>query len=133
MTAVASLYLRYALEYAMIVPGAIACFMPLSDRLRFDRRRVVVFGAGVVLAAILLGAGLSVRSDIPSNRVLFLFLLLFLPFYCGMARLSVWKLLFSFFTATMLTGWATLTTNYVFASAELLDPEAPFQVASSFF
>lgn len=133
MMAESSLYLRYALEYAMIVPGAIACFMPVFDRLRFDRRRVAFFGFGVVLAAILLGAGLSTRSDIPANRFLFLFLLFFLPFYCCMTELPVWKLLFAFFTATMLMGWATLITNYIFASVELLEPEAPFQVVSSSF
>lgn len=133
MTAEALLYLRYALEYAMIVPGAIACFMPISDWLRFDRHRGVIFGIGVVLTAVLLGAGLSARWGIPTNRFLFLFLLLFLPFYCCMAVLPVWKLLFAFFTAVMLMGWATLATNYIFASVELLEPESPFQVASSFF
>lgn len=128
-----SLFLRYALEYAMILPGAAICLIPVWDRFRFDKRRGGVLIAGFLLTLIFFGAALSARLRFPTNSVLIPFSLFVLPAYCFAVDLPKRKLLFVFFTGTMLLAWATLMANYLFAARELSDPTAPFQVRSSLF
>ncbi len=123
------LYLRYALELAVVLPAAVLAFLPVRDRFRF-RAGAVYAAAGVSLFVfITLGAWLCAQNRWNSNRIAAPCLLLFLALYLGAVRLEASKKHFCFFTAAMLAGWCSMYTTFLAAPLET-DGE-PFAFASS--
>lgn len=82
-----NIYFRYILEFAMIIPGAIAGFLPVKAYLRIKPSRLIFCILTTIFVLIPAGAGVCAWMGLPTNTILLpMVLVLFFVF------LSVLKL-----------------------------------------
>ncbi len=123
------LYVRFALELAIVLPAAVFAFLPVRGELRARAGVAYALTGGVLFALIAAGAWLCVRFAWDANLVLLCCLPLLLAGYFAVVRLEAAKKLFCFSAAAMLSGFCTMYTNYLAAPLET-DGE-PFTLAAS--
>lgn len=119
---------RYAVEFFMLVPGALCCLIPSFGHFRVSVRKVILILALLLAVGIFGGAALSTKFRLSSNTFLIpLMVLLYL--LTGWLVTYDWrKWGFIFLNAMMLCAWGTLFTNYLLAANELSDSSGPFTI-----
>ena len=113
------IFLRYFLEFSMMIPAAIFAFLPVVKYLKINSRRVF-FIAGIFILSLILGASYS--ACLYSLRVgsilipafVFLFVI-----YCWVVNLSFAKKIFCFFNSLMLCAWSNFFTITLMAPKEI--------------
>ncbi len=124
------MFIRYLLEFSMLIPGTIGFLLPIWKDSRIDRRMLIGIAAVLNIVMILLGAFLSSSLDLSSSSVMLPMLLL--PCAVGLMTIDLLRtqILFAFFNSLMLCLWSVVFANYAFAPLEKTQPDAPFQVVS---
>ena len=91
-----NIYLRYILEFAVIIPGAVFSLLPVQKNLRFRPALVYVIAAAIISFFIPAGSAVCMYYGLRSNAFLMPGLLLFfIPYYLTVT-LSFSKKLFLF-------------------------------------
>ncbi len=128
MTADLILYVRYFLEYAMIIPGACFTLGLMRRGLRHSFRRTAVLTVLSVAAAAAAGALISVITEVPSNIMIELLMIPYFIIACRSCTYSWNRLLFIFLLVVMLGAWACTCSGYFFIRMETANPREPFSV-----
>lgn len=126
-----SLFWRYLLEYAMLVPAVAIALMPVIRQLRFGLSAVLIQAAVAVAVMSVGGAALSTAFRIPSSTVMFPCAVPLFLIYRRIVRLSLNRTAFCFLNAVMLCTFSTLYTVILMADVEAVDPDLPFHIESS--
>ncbi len=112
------IFLRYALELAIVIPDAVFVFLPVLEDLRGQNR--ITYGISglllsvfVIAAAWLSAANMLQVLPVLAVGVLFLFLIFFFS-----VNISLGRKLFCFFNAVMLEAFSRLCSVAVMASTE---------------
>ena len=121
-----NIYFRYILEFAMIIPGAIAGFLPVMAYLRIKPSRLIFCILTTIFVLIPAGAGVCAWMGLPTNTILLPMVLVLFFVFLSVLKLEWTKAFFAFFNGTMLAGWGTLMANYIFARAESENPISCF-------
>ena len=121
-----NLYLRYALEFAIIIPAAIFAFMPVSEHFKINS--FIVYGLTSIFLACFIAAGAFFKSKaafIPGLLGLFL-----IYYFCVDMQIS--KKLFCFFNAVMLCAICPAYTIILMGPFELENESGVFLLESGF-
>ncbi len=127
------LFIRYLLQYAMLIPGSIGFLLPVRRFLRTDKGVVISVTIALNVVFILLGSLLSVISGLTTDLVIMPLLLIPLLVALWIIDLQPAQILFAFFNASMLCIWANVFTIYFFAPLEAPYPDEPLQIVSGAF
>ena len=115
------LFLRYALELAVVFPASGYCLLSVRKQLRWPEWLTWLLAAAADLVFVCGGAWLSMRSHQTGLPMVLLALVLFYPLYLAAADLAWDKLLFCFTNSMMLIAFCTTYTNYLTAAWEMDD------------
>lgn len=119
-----NLTLRYALEFAIIIPAAIFAFLPVLDRIKFDSLKV--YGLTALFIACFITSGAVIKSKllhIPGQLGLFI-----IYYFC--VDMSLHKKLFCFFNAAMLCAACPCYTMLLAGPIELANESGVFMISS---
>ena len=125
-----NLFLRYSLEFALVIPMAVFAVLPVIDNVKYDSIHALVLTGAFLAAFILTGAYLCVNY-FPRIQNVFVpgVLLLFLVyFFCVNAALN--QKLFCFFNAAMLSGFCPMYATILMGPVELGNESGPFLITS---
>ena len=125
-----NLFLRYSLEFALVIPMAVFAVLPVIDNVKYDSIHALVLTGAFLAAFILTGAYLCVNY-FPRIQNVFVpgILLLFLVyFFCVNAALN--QKLFCFFNAAMLSGFCPMYATILMGPVELGNESGPFLITS---
>ena len=125
-----NLFLRYTLEFALVIPMAVFAVLPVIDNVKYDSIHALVLTGAFLAAFILTGAYLCVNY-FPRIQNVFVpgVLLLFLVyFFCVNAALN--QKLFCFFNAAMLSGFCPMYATILMGPVELGNESGPFLITS---
>ena len=125
-----NLFLRYSLEFALVIPMAVFAVLPVIDNVKYDSIHALVLTGAFLAAFILTGAYLCVNY-FPRIQNVFVpgVLLLFLVyFFCVNAALN--QKLFCFFNAAMLSGFCPMYATILMGPVELGNETGPFLITS---
>ena len=122
------LMIRYALELAIVIPGAIFALIPVRRRTRFPMRFAALPAGALLAAFIVLGAYLCANELLPAKWMLLVFIPLCAALYLMLVTLPTAKKLFCFFTGCTLAGFSSMYTSYLAAPIEA--DGAPFSVTA---
>ncbi|MBQ9596461.1 MAG: hypothetical protein IJR35_11455, partial [Synergistaceae bacterium] len=125
-----NLFLRYTLEFALVIPMAVFAVLPVIDNVKYDSIHALVLTGAFLAAFILTGAYLCVNY-FPRIQNVFVpgILLLFLVyFFCVNAALN--QKLFCFFNAAMLSGFCPMYATILMGPVELGNETGPFLITS---
>ena len=125
-----NLFLRYSLEFALVIPMAVFAVLPVIDNVKYDSIHALVLTGAFLAAFILTGAYLCVNY-FPRIQNVFVpgILLLFLVyFFCVNAALN--QKLFCFFNAAMLSGFCPMYATILMGPVELGNETGPFLITS---
>ena len=125
-----NLFLRYTLEFALVIPMAVFAVLPVIDNVKYDSIHALVLTGAFLAAFILTGAYLCVNY-FPRIQNVFVpgILLLFLVyFFCVNAALN--QKLFCFFNAAMLSGFCPMYATILMGPVELGNESGPFLITS---
>ena len=125
-----NLFLRYSLEFALVIPMAVFAVLPVIDNVKYDSIHALVLTGAFLAAFILTGAYLCVNY-FPRIQNVFVpgVLLLFLVyFFCVNATLN--QKLFCFFNAAMLSGFCPMYATILMGPVELGNETGPFLITS---
>ena len=81
-----TLYLCHLLQFLILYPAAILCFLPMKNQLAQNKMKVLILTFCVLTIYIPIGAWLVNYTSISSNLVLFPSLILFFATYCKMVK-----------------------------------------------
>ena len=113
-----NIFLRYILEFAVIIPGAVFSLLPVQKNLRFRPALVYVIAAAIISFFIPAGSAVCMYYGLRSNAFLMPGLLLFfIPYYLTVT-LSFSKKLFLFLQAMLFVGFNTMYGAYLMAPIE---------------
>ncbi len=127
------LFGRYVLEFAMLYPGALLCYLPMRRQLRLSLRGLTALVIGGVTAAVVLCAAICSSFACPSNMLL-------LPVMVGMflayrrtlpQDTSLGKAVYLFTTTASLLAACTMLTCLLNAARELHNTDPVFSASSS--
>lgn len=125
-----NLFLRYTLEFALVIPMAVFAVLPVIDNVKYDSIHALALTGAFLAAFILTGAYLCVNY-FPRIQNVFVpgVLLLFLVyFFCVNAALN--QKLFCFFNAAMLSGFCPMYATILMGPVELGNESGPFLITS---
>ncbi|MBQ4468575.1 MAG: GHKL domain-containing protein [Synergistaceae bacterium] len=125
-----NLFLRYSLEFALVIPMAVFAVLPVIDNVKYDSIHALALTGAFLAAFILTGAYLCVNY-FPRIQNVFVpgVLLLFLVyFFCVNAALN--QKLFCFFNAAMLSGFCPMYATILMGPVELGNETGPFLITS---
>ena len=125
-----NLFLRYTLEFALVIPMAVFAVLPVIDNVKYDSIHALALTGAFLAAFILTGAYLCVNY-FPRIQNVFVpgILLLFLVyFFCVNAALN--QKLFCFFNAAMLSGFCPMYATILMGPVELGNESGPFLITS---
>ena len=125
-----NLFLRYSLEFALVIPMAVFAVLPVIDNVKYDSIHALALTGAFLAAFILTGAYLCVNY-FPRIQNVFVpgILLLFLVyFFCVNAALN--QKLFCFFNAAMLSGFCPMYATILMGPVELGNETGPFLITS---
>ena len=127
------LFIRYFLEYAMLIPGTVAFLLPVRKFLRTDRRVVISISVALNAVFILGGSVFSCITGISTDLVI-IFLLL-IPLIVGLLIIDLQRMqtLFVFFNASALCIWSNVFTIHILAPIEAAYPDGPLQAGTGAF
>ena len=112
------IFLRYAVELAIIIPDAVFIFLPVRGWLRFPPLRVAL-AAGVFLPVyIVAAADVCSRFLLPVIPALIVSVIVLGAFFACCVRLSPGRLLFCFFYAIMRGAFCLLFSIFMGADVE---------------
>ena len=120
--------LRYALELSMALPAAFMAKVLYHSFCVF-----YIVSLFVVLITVLIAGGSLICTlyNIPSNAVIFPFMIVFYAVYHFCFDLSFLKKLYCFFTASMLCAFSTMYSVFVTAPYEISNTDNVYTVSSS--
>lgn len=121
-----NLYLRYALEFAIIIPAAIFSFMPVSEHLKFDS--LIVYG----LTSIFLACFIVIGAFLKSKEALIAGLLGLFIIYYFCVDMQFNKKLFCFFNSAMLCAICPAYTIILMGPLEIANESGVFLLESGF-
>ncbi len=124
------MFIRYFLEYAILIPGAFCCMIPVQDDLRLPFQKAVFRVSLLTVVVILAGSVLSSAFKIDPCYIIFPAMLMMLPVFRTICSLEWNRILFVYFNAGMLMTWPTLFTYYLMAERESLNSGDTFTVFS---
>ena len=123
-------FLRYALEFAMLLPAAAYALLPAGEELRVRPGVLIPVTAAALLAVICGAAALSLWLGWPSYIISCILLLLAYPVLLAASDLSWSKAVFCLANAAMLSAFVCMYTNFIMAPMES-DAELTFTPLSS--
>ena len=113
--------LRYALDFAILIPTAIFAFIPVSESLRFSHQ-VTFWSIGITLAILILaGVYLRTRYSFSFVNISSVELLILFGAYYLSVKLELVKKLLCFFNSTMLCEFCKMYTVNLVAPIELAE------------
>ena len=134
MTAGPELFVRYALEFAIILPAAVFALLPVRCALRFNGLRFAAVTALLLLGIVVVSAYVGLTLGCRPRSVLvpvgaFLFVCYFIS-----VRMELSKKLFCFCNAAMLCVFCSMYTIFIMAPFEFesgtLNMRGPFLMKS---
>ncbi len=124
------IFIRYLLEYMMLIPGAVCSLIPVQDDLRLPFNKVVVRVSALLLSIMIAGSVISSAFDIAANCIIFPAVVIMFFLFHSVCSLGWNRLLFVYCNAAMLMAWPTLLTNFLTAKNEAADSGKPFTLLS---
>lgn len=113
-----NIYLRYILEFAVIIPGAFFALLPVKNDLRFKQGMVAGIATAIMSLFIVAGSAICYRYGLSSNAILMPGMILFFIPYCLIVTLSFSKKLYLFVQAMLFVGFGTMYGSYLMAPIE---------------
>lgn len=119
-----TLFLRYALDFAALVPAAVLCLLPVWEFLE-NKRRTALAALLFLAAGIFGGAAICAAGRLESNLLLAPLLLLALLLYLRALRgtLSVWRAAFGFCGGLFLQTVCSVLAALICARPEYDNPD----------
>ena len=100
-----TLYLCHLLQFLILYPAAILCFLPMKNQLAQNKMKVLILTFCVLTIYIPIGAWLVNYTSISSNLVLFPSLILFFATYCKMVKSNFGECLAIFLQSVTLLSY----------------------------
>ena len=119
-----NLAVRYALEFAIIIPASIFAFLPVIERVKFDP--LTVYGLTALFLACFIASGAAVKSKFLHIPGLLGFFMIY--YFC--VDMSLNKKLFCFFNATMICAFCPLYTALLTGPIEIANESGVFMISS---
>lgn len=126
-------FVRYALEFGVLYPGAVLSYLPVQGYLRFSRRRTFAVVFAGVTALVLGGALVCTFFRCSSNALLVpIHCLSFLAYRYTLSRdFVLGKAVYTYTTMSALMGACTVLTCVVMAEKEVENPHDVFLPSST--
>lgn len=100
-----TLYLCHLLQFLILYPAAILCFLPMKNQLAQNKMKALILTFCVLTIYIPIGAWLVNYTSISSNLVLFPSLILFFATYCKMVKSNFGECLAIFLQSVTLLSY----------------------------
>ncbi|MDO5378950.1 MAG: GHKL domain-containing protein [Clostridia bacterium] len=125
-----SLLARYALEFALLYPAALLCYLPMRGCLRARARAVALAALGGVTLFIAAASLLCAHFALSSNALLLPAVVLCFFAYRRTVSVSAGKALFAFSLACALSAFCSILTAILFAGREVGNAQPVWTFAS---
>ena len=116
------LFARYLLEFSLLYPSAVLCYLPMRSCLRYRLGTVAAIVSAGLTAVIAASSWACARFLLPSNTLLLPILLLSFAFYRFTLNVSWEKALFVFSDSAAYAAQCTLGAFILGARAEMASP-----------
>ena len=111
--------MRYALEYAMLLPAVLFAFIPVNEYMRFTSLKSYIMIGVLMILSIFAAAYLSSIYAIRSRDIFIPCMVILFVIYSSLVNMSLSKKIFCFFNSTALCSTATAYTLFITAPHEL--------------
>ena len=113
------IFFRYALEFSLVFPGAFMSILPVYRHLRINKHFFFIIMTLTLIGTIIAGSIICSLTKFPTNSLLLPFLVPCFIAYNLCFDLSVFKKVYCFTTAMLITSFATTYTTFLTAPLEL--------------
>ncbi len=113
------IFVRYVVEFMMIIPAAVMAIIPVRNFLKVKKRYLATLILTIFPSFIILGSAVCTIYDITSNIVIFPFTVIIFAIYSKCFELSLPKKLFCFTNATMICSFSNMYSVFATAPIEL--------------
>ena len=121
-----TLYLRYVLESASLIPAALCALLPARRDFKYCPEKLWIIVWIVLLGTVFGGALVCMQLNLPTNSVFLPAAVILSVVYCFVVEMSFDRKLFCLLNAAMLIGFCTFYTVVLAAPIEESNPEDLF-------
>ncbi len=127
------IFWRYVLDFAVLYPGALLGYLPVTDHLRVSPRKLFALVFGGVTALVLGCSLVCTLLHLYSTRLILPVLILsFLAYRCTLSRdLPTGKAAYAFASMTAMLAACAMLTTFLTAASELANSDLAPLVSSS--